>query len=74
MDASWTVTHAEPRETMLSGGRFVKGWDVSYVEHSTSVEGTVFVPELDFLSGRTSEYVQPRANAIAATIGLTNRP
>lgn len=72
MDALWTVTDAQERETMTTGGRFVKGFDVHFTEHSTGSEATVFVPESDFMAERTAQYVQPRANAIASTIGLSN--
>lgn len=71
MAANWSVTSVEQRETMLAGARFVKGYDVSFVEHSTSIEGKVFVPDADFLGGRTAQYIQPHADAIAATVGST---
>ncbi len=74
MPAGWTVINAEPRETLTSGQRFVKGYDVRFVVHDTDTEDVVFVPDSDFLAGRTADYVQRRADAIASTIGLTNRP
>lgn len=72
MGAAWTVTGTAQRETMTVGGRFVKGFDVHFVVHATNEEADVFVPESDFLAERSANYIQPLADAMASTVGMTN--